>query len=278
VKSPYESIEEALDILELPRFVTKGDIKKQYRFLARKYHPDRGGDAEKMEALNRAYGMLMRYMIETLPVNLLKENETVVIGVSEGGVYFADKIAQAVDATMDILLTEPIVAPNNHEVAIAMISETEEVVMHKVLIDAFGINEDYVYAEAQRKHDEEVLGYVYRYRKGKELLPLQGKYVVLADECIETGLTMMVALKSVIARGAKNIYIATPVLDKSVYENLLSVCDGVFCPHKVQDYISIEYYYKTFVRSDFEEILQMMARYEKQIQNETETKETEKYE
>lgn len=62
MKSPYESIEEALDILELPRFVTKGDIKKQYRFLARKYHPDRGGDAEKMEALNRAYGMLMRYI------------------------------------------------------------------------------------------------------------------------------------------------------------------------------------------------------------------------
>jgi len=193
-------------------------------------------------------------LIETLPIELLRDNQTVVIGVSEGGVYFADKIAKACEAQMDILLTEPILAPNNPELAIAMISETEEVVMHKALVDAFDINEDYVYSEAHRKYEENVLSYVYKYRKGKDLISLEGKYVVLADECIETGLTMMVALKSVIARGAKNIYIATPILDKAVYQNLLTVCDGVFCPHKIQDYISIEYYYKNFEVLDFEEI------------------------
>jgi len=193
-------------------------------------------------------------LIDTLPLELLSENETVIIGVSEGGVYFADLLAKKVDAQMDILLTEAILAPNNSELAIAMISETEEVVIHKALTDAFDINEDYVYSEAHRKYEEEVLSYVYKYRKGKDLISLEGKYVVLTDECIETGLTMMVALKSVIARGAKNIYIATPILDKAVYENLLSVCDGVFCPHKIQDYISIEYYYKNFDPLTFDEI------------------------
>ncbi len=218
-------------------------------------------------------------LIETLPLKLLQNNETVVIGVSEEGVYFADKIAKATEAQMDILLTEPIVAPNNPELAIAMVSETEEVVMHKALIDSFDISEDYIYSEAHRKYEEEVLAYVYKYRKGKELVSLKGKYVVLVDECIETGLTMMVALKSVIAREAKNIYIATPILDKTVYENLLSVCDGVFCPHKVQDYISIEYYYKDFKTLDFEEISEIVKQQdirskEEQIQKEqkTETK------
>ena len=195
-----------------------------------------------------------RQLIETLPIELLSSNKTVVIGVSEGGVYFADKIAKECNAQMDILLTEAILAPNNSEVPIAMISETEEVVMHKALIDAFDINEDYVYSEAHRKYEENVLSYVYKYRKGKDLVSLEGKYVVLTDECIETGLTMMVALKSVIARGAKNIYIATPILDKTVYQNLLTVCDGVFCPHKIQDYISIEYYYKNFESLSFAEI------------------------
>jgi putative phosphoribosyl transferase len=204
-----------------------------------------------------------KQLIDTLPLELLKENETVVIGVSEGGVYFADQVAKAIDSQMDILLTEPILAPNNPDVVIAMVSETEEVVMHKALIDAFDINEDFVYNEAQRKYDEEVLGYVYRYRKGKDLLSLKGKYVILVDECIETGLTMMAALKSVIAREAKNIFIATPILDKCVYENLLSICDGVFCPHKIEDYISIEYYYSLFKHSEFEEIIQIVESYEK---------------
>ena len=199
-----------------------------------------------------------KQLIETLPIKLLSKNETVVIGVSEGGVYFADQISKAIDAQMDILLTEPILAPNNPDLVIAMVSETEEVVMHKALIDAFEINEDYVYGEAHRKYEEEVLSYVYKYRKGKDLISLEGKYVILADECIETGLTMMVALKSVIARGAKNIYIATPILDKGVYQSLLTVCDGVFCPHTIQDYISIEYYYKDFERLNFEEISSMV--------------------
>ena len=199
-------------------------------------------------------------LIEALPIALFTQNESVVIGVSEGGVFFADQIAKKIHAQMDILLTEPILAPNNLELAIAMISETEEVVMHKALIDSFGINEDYVYSEAQRKYEEEVLAYVYRYRKGKDLVSLKGKYVVLADECIETGLTMMVALKSVIAREAKNIYIATPILDRTVYQNLLTVCDGVFCPHKIQNYISIEYYYKNFEPMIFEEIEEIVTR------------------
>ena len=201
-------------------------------------------------------------LIRSLPLELFADNEPVVIGVSEGGVFFADKLAQAVNGQMDILLTEAILAPNNPDLSIAMVSETEEVVMHKALIDAFDISEDYVYGEAQRKYEEEVLSYVYKYRKGKELLPLAGKYVVLADECVETGLTMMVALKSVIARGAKDIYIATPILDRTVYQNLLTVCDGVFCPHKIDDYISIEYYYKNFEQLSFEDITDITNRYE----------------
>ncbi|SFZ97602.1 FIG00387830: hypothetical protein [hydrothermal vent metagenome] len=193
-------------------------------------------------------------LIRTIPVDLFINDKPVVIGVSEGGVYFADKIAKSLNAEMDILLTEPILAPNNEELAIAMVSETEEVVMHKALIDSFEISEDYVYGEAQRKYDDAVISHVYRYRKGKEIVPLAGKFVILADECVETGLTMMVALKSVIARGAKNIYIATPILDKNVYINLLSVCDGVFCSHKIDDYISIEYYYRNFEDMSFDDI------------------------
>jgi len=62
MKSPVEIIEEALETLELPKFITKEDVKRQYRFLARKYHPDIGGDETKMETLNHAYQVLMKYI------------------------------------------------------------------------------------------------------------------------------------------------------------------------------------------------------------------------
>ncbi len=57
-----ETIQKALDILSLPPLVTKADIKKQYRYLAKKYHPDQGGDPQKMEKINSAYTLLLSYI------------------------------------------------------------------------------------------------------------------------------------------------------------------------------------------------------------------------
>ena len=193
-----------------------------------------------------------RELIETIPRNLFEPENSIAIGVSEGGVYFAEKIAKAFNIDMNILLTEPIVAPNNSELSIAIVSETEDMVMNKALIDSFEIDEDYVYNEAKRKYDEAILSYVYRYRKGIPLRSMEGKNVILVDESIESGLTMSVALKTMIEMEAKSIYIAAPVLDQVLYDNLLSLCDGVFCPHRIRDYISIEYYYEILEKIDFE--------------------------
>jgi len=62
--SPHEEIERALDILDLPKLITKEDIKKQYHFLAKKNHPDLGGSVEDMEQINSAYALLMKYIEE----------------------------------------------------------------------------------------------------------------------------------------------------------------------------------------------------------------------
>ena len=57
------TIRNALKILGLPPLVTRGEIKKRYRQLARRHHPDRNaGDARKMEEINRAYETLMEYV------------------------------------------------------------------------------------------------------------------------------------------------------------------------------------------------------------------------
>jgi len=60
--TPIEEIESALDILGLPKLITKEDIKKQYHFFAKKNHPDMGGTASEMEQVNAAYRLLMKYV------------------------------------------------------------------------------------------------------------------------------------------------------------------------------------------------------------------------
>ena len=56
-------IREALDCLDLPMLVTKADIKKRYRQLARAYHPDLSQNEQgKMEKINASYAILMDYI------------------------------------------------------------------------------------------------------------------------------------------------------------------------------------------------------------------------
>ena len=62
-----EPIEAALDVLDLPQLITRDDIKKRYRQLAREHHPDRSGADrngvdETMERINAAYALLMEYV------------------------------------------------------------------------------------------------------------------------------------------------------------------------------------------------------------------------
>ncbi|CAA6820551.1 MAG: Heat shock protein [uncultured Sulfurovum sp.] len=62
VKTPLEVLEGALDTLGLPKLISKEDVKLQYRFLAKKYHPDVGGSSDKMEQINHAYKIVMHYI------------------------------------------------------------------------------------------------------------------------------------------------------------------------------------------------------------------------
>ena len=57
-----ENIRAALETLQLPPFVTKEEIKAQYRFLAKKFHPDKGGDNRKFGEIAEAYRLLIEYI------------------------------------------------------------------------------------------------------------------------------------------------------------------------------------------------------------------------
>ncbi|MCK5853613.1 MAG: hypothetical protein KAG56_00240 [Sulfurovaceae bacterium] len=199
-------------------------------------------------------------LIEILPKYILKPEETVVLGISEGGAYFAEKIAEGLNCRMDLLLTEAIYSTVNKKLPIAMVGETEELVMHKALIDSFGISKDYIYNEASRKYNKTIFEYIQKYRNGEVLNGLEDKYVLLVDECVETSLTMLTAIKTVIALGAKNVFIVVPILDNIVYKSLLTVCDNLFCSQRIDDYISIEYYYENIDEFTFDEIDKLMSR------------------
>jgi putative phosphoribosyl transferase len=182
-------------------------------------------------------------LMDTLPKEEFKSSEWVVLAISDGAVPFASSIARKFGLYFDLVFTEAIYAPSNAECVIARVSETEDIVMHTQLVDVFAISLDYIYNEANRKHEEKILKRIYKYRKGEHLSALKGKNVLLVDEGCETGLTVLCALKTVINRSVKSVYFATPLIATDVVNDIQTVCDDVFCVKQLENFVQTDHYY-----------------------------------
>ena len=183
-------------------------------------------------------------LLDVIPMNKLKEEAWDIVAVSRGGLEVAACIKGKLPNNLEILFLEAIMAPNNPECEVARVSETEEIVINEQLVSAFEIQYDYIYGEAHRKHEENILSRIYQYRKGQPFPSMKDRIVLLVDEGSESGSKLMTALKTVLVQGPKAVYIAVPVLPSDVLETLEPFVDDIFFLHDIGDYVETALYYE----------------------------------
>jgi putative phosphoribosyl transferase len=181
---------------------------------------------------------------EILRMQKIKDEEWIFVAVSKGGLEIANLIKSNLKNQIDFLFSEAILAPHNSECEIARVSENEDIVIIDELAKSFEIQYDYIYGEAHRKHEEKILSYVYKYRKGKQFVDVTDRVVLLIDEGSETGIVLTTAIKSILNMRPKAVYIAAPILPTTVIENLEPFADEIFFIHNIDDYVQTPLYYK----------------------------------
>jgi len=196
---------------------------------------------------------------EMLPLAQMQRESWVLVAVSEGGVLLCREINAKMRLKIDWLIGEPITAPHNPECELGRVSESEEIVINDDLVNAFGVQYDYVYGEARRKHEERVLSKIYHFRKGRPLTSFGGKTIVLVDEGAVSGLKLMCAIKTVLARSPDALYACVPVMPKEVYASVEPLCDALFCPHVLEDYIETSCYYSELEAVSDETIIKILG-------------------
>jgi putative phosphoribosyl transferase len=196
---------------------------------------------------------------EVIPMQKLKDENWRLVAVSRGGLELAYHIRGKYKNSIDILFSEAIMAPNNHECEIARVCEGEEMVINENLVSSFKIKYDYIYGEAHRKHEEKILSYIYQYRKGRPFMSMHNQIVLLIDEGTETGLKFLTALKAILAMKPKAIYIASPVIPSDVLEFLESFADNLFYLYKMDDYVETSLYYEEFSKIDEDRIEKILG-------------------
>ena len=195
---------------------------------------------------------------DVIPMQRLKDESWKLVAVSRGGLSLASYIRGKLLNTLDFLLSESIMAPNNDECEIARVCEGEEIVINENLVSSFEIQYDYIYGEAHRKHEEKIISAIYRYRKGRQFTKIENEIVLLIDDGSETGMKFMTALKAVLAQKPKAVYIAVPVIPSDVLELLEPFADDVFFLYDMDDYVETSLYYEKLEKIEDETIEKLL--------------------
>lgn len=193
-------------------------------------------------------------LMDVIPMNKLKDERWVSVAVSKGGLALGSLITAKYHTPLETLFMAPIMAPNNPECEVARVSETQEIVINETLVNSFEIKYDYIYGEAHRKHEEDILSYIYQYRKGRPFPSMQGQTVLLIDDGSETGSRLMTALKSVLTQKPKAVYIAVAVLPTDVLEVLEPFVDDIFFLYDIDDFVETGLYFENLEKIEDEKL------------------------
>ncbi len=196
---------------------------------------------------------------DVIPMQKLKEESWKIVAVSSGGLLLGSFLKGRLVNNLEYLFSEAITAPNNEECEIARVSETEEIVINEQLVSAFDIKYDYIYGEAHRKHEEQILSCIYQYRKGRPFPSMKDEIVLLVDEGSESGLKFMTALKTILAMKPKAVYVAVPVLPSDILELLEPFADEVFFLYDIDDYVETSLYYEELEKVEDETIEKLLG-------------------
>ncbi len=183
--------------------------------------------------------------------------DPLILAIPRGGVVVALEVARIVSGGLDIVVPRKLGAPGEPELAIGAVMHDGSLFLNEGVVGANWVSKKYL-EEEKRKQIEESNRRLKVYRGGRPYPDLQGRQVVIVDDGIATGATIMAALRWARARGAKRVIAASPVAPADMIHKLRSEADDVVCVHTPSQFYAIGQFYEQFESVEDEEVIAIL--------------------
>ena len=180
-----------------------------------------------------------------------------VLALPRGGVPVASEVAAALDAPLDVMLVRKVGMPGQPELAIGAVA-SGDIVVHDRTIEREipGIAEAFERIAAEERR--ELLRREQVYRAGLPPLVLTGKTVVLVDDGLATGSTMLAAVRAARAGGAAAIVVASPVAAPQAAQLFAAEADQLVILQTPAMLFAIGEWYERFEQLEDDEVCRLL--------------------
>jgi len=179
--------------------------------------------------------------------------EPVVLALPRGGVPVGFEIARALRAPLDVLIVRKLGHPGQPELAMGAIASGGVRVMNPDVVSEAPVPDaelDAVVLQETRELERRERAY----RGERPPIDVRGRTVVLADDGVATGSSMLAAIRALRVSGPESVVAAVPVAPQDTVTRLEREADEVVCLASPEPFYAISVWYQSFPQLDDSEV------------------------
>lgn len=173
----------------------------------------------------------------------------VVLGIPRGGVVVAKEVASILNLPLDVVITRKIGAPNQPELALGAVDPDGQVVWET---EDLKLNTENEIKEIKRREK------LYRHKRLDLARLIKDKSVILVDDGIATGATVLSAIKYLKRHGAK-VILAVPVASQDAIEKIKDECEQIIILHTPEYFQAVGQFYQEFLPVSDSEVVELLT-------------------
>jgi erythromycin esterase-like protein/predicted phosphoribosyltransferase len=181
------------------------------------------------------------------------KSDVVVLGLPRGGVPVAHEIAVALGVPLDAFLVRKLGLPDRPEVAMGALASSGVVVINEDVVRGFEVSAEQLHEIAERE-GRELLRREQAYRAGKPPPDVAGKVVIVVDDGLATGSSMVAAIQGLRTLLPARIVVAVPAAPASTCRELEDLVDEVVCATTPSPFMAVGRSYWDFSETSDEEV------------------------
>ncbi len=182
----------------------------------------------------------------------------VILALPRGGVPVAWEVARALGAPLDLMVVRKLGVPGHEELAMGAIASGGIRVVSDEIVQALAIP-PHVLADTAMREEDELLRRERAFRGDRPPTPIAGCTVVLVDDGLATGSTMLAAVAAARVASAARVVVAVPVAPRDTCRTLSQHADEVVCLSTPARFRAVGDWYDDFSQVDDEEVRRLLG-------------------